>query len=90
MYMESTSKTKGVYCADVILKAIPISINSKLPKVFKTLENIPIALDDNLKVINEYFIKKVIKRENLCKYRINYEIIIKKYLSGLCYNINKS
>jgi predicted transglutaminase-like protease len=83
------SKTKGVYCADVIVKAIPISMNSKLPKVLKTLENIPIALDNNSKVINEYFIKRVIKKENICKYKINYEIIIKKYLSGLCYNINK-
>lgn len=89
MDMESASKIKGVYCADVKLKAIPISMNSKLPKVFKTLENIPIALDDNLKVIDEYFIKRVIKRENLCKYKVNYEIIIKKYLSGICYNINK-
>jgi hypothetical protein len=83
------SKTKGVYCADVIVKAIPISMNSKLPKVLKTLENIPIALGNNSKVINEYFIKRVIKKENICKYKINYEIIIKKYLSGLCYNINK-
>jgi len=83
------SKTKGVYCADVIVKAIPISMNSKLPKVLKTLENIPIALDNNSKVINEYFIKRVMKKENICKYKINYEIIIKKYLSGLCYNINK-
>jgi hypothetical protein len=64
-------------------------MNSKLPKVLKTLENIPIALDNNSKVINEYFIKRVIKKENICKYKINYEIIIKKYLSGLCYNINK-
>jgi len=83
------SKTKGVYCADVIVKAIPISMNSKLPKVLKTLENIPIALGNNSKVINEYFIKRVIKKENICKYKINYEIIVKKYLSGLCYNINK-
>jgi hypothetical protein len=83
------SKTKGVYCADVIVKAIPISMNSKLPKVLKTFENIPIALDNNSKVINEYFIKRVMKKENICKYKINYEIIIKKYLSGLCYNINK-
>jgi hypothetical protein len=87
MLMEST--TKGVYCADVIVKAIPISINSKLPKVVKTLKNIPIALDDNSKVISEYFIKRVIKRENVCKYRINYELIIKKYLSGICYDVNK-
>jgi len=87
MFMEST--TKGVYCADVIVKAIPISMNSKLPKVVKNLKNIPIALDDNHKLLDEYFIKKVIKKENVCKYRINYELIIKKYLSSICYDVNK-
>jgi hypothetical protein len=80
---------QGVYCVDVIVKANPISMNSKLLKVNKTLTNIPIALDDNLKPLNEYFIKKIVKRENVDKYRINYQIIIKKYLSGLCYDINK-
>jgi hypothetical protein len=87
--MESNLTTRGVYCVDVILKAMPISMNSKLPKILKTLENIPIALDDNLKPLHENFIKKMIKRENVCKYKINYQIIIKKYLSGLCYDINK-
>jgi hypothetical protein len=83
------NEKQGVYCADVIVKAIPISMNSKLPKVLKNLKDIPIALDDNLKAIDEYFIKGVIKKENVHKYRINYEIIIKKYLSGICYNVNK-
>ncbi len=87
--MESNLTTRGVYCVDIKLKAIPISMNSKLPKILKTLENIPIALDDNLKPLHENFIKKMIKRENVCKYKINYQIIIKKYLSGLCYDINK-
>ena len=81
--------TKGVYCVDVIIKAIPLTSKSKLPKINKRLENIPVALDDSSKVISEYFIKKVIKRENISKYRINYEMVIKKYLSGICYNVNK-
>ena len=81
--------SRGVYCIDVKIKAMPISMNSKLPKINKTLVNIPMALDDNLKPLSENFIKKVIKRENLHKYRIDYEVIIKKYLSGLCYDINK-
>lgn len=89
MDMESILKGKGVYCVDVIIKAIPLTSNSKLPKINKILENIPIALDDNSKAINEYFINKVIKRENISKYRINYELFIKKYLSGICYDINK-
>ena len=89
MVMESTSTTKGVYCADVIIKAIPLTSTSKLPKINKTLSNIPVALDDNSKVISEYFIKKVVKRENISKYRISYELVIKKYLSGICYDVNK-
>lgn len=89
MDTESVWIASGVYCVDIIVKAIPISMNSRLPKVFKTLENIPVALDENSKVISEYFIRKVIKRENFCKYKINYEVVIKKYLSGLCYNVNK-
>jgi hypothetical protein len=87
MDTESISNTRGVYCVDVVVKAIPLT--TRLPKISKTLNNIPVALDDNMKVINEYFIKKVIKRENIVKYRISYELIIKKYLSGLCYNVNK-
>lgn len=89
MDTESIWRDSGVYCVDVIVKAIPISMNSKLPKVFKTLENIPVALDNNSEVISEYFIRKVIKRENFCKYKINYEVVLKKYLSRLCYNVNK-
>jgi hypothetical protein len=85
--MESILNTKGVYCVDVVIKAIPLT--KKIPKISKTLNNIPVALDDDMKVINEYFIKKVIKRENIVKYRISYELIIKKYLSGLCYDVNK-
>ena len=89
MDTESISITKGVYCVDVIIKAVPLTSNSKLPKINKTLSNIPVALDDNSKVISEYFIKKVVKRENISKYRIKYELIIKKYLSGICYDVNK-
>jgi hypothetical protein len=87
--MESNLKVRGVYCVDIVIKAVPISMNSKLPKVKKTLENIPIALDDNLKPLHERFLNKVIKLENMNKYRLNYDVIIKKYLSGLCYNVNK-
>lgn len=87
--MESKWTTRGVYCVDIEIKAVPISMNSKLPKVKKTLENIPIALDDNLKPLHKRFLNKIIKLENINKYRLNYNIIIKKYLSGLCYDINK-
>ena len=89
MDMESILKGRGVYCVDAIIKAVPLTSTSKLPKINKTLNNIPVAINDNSKVIDEYFIKRVIKRENISKYRINYELFIKKYLSGICYDVNK-
>lgn len=89
MDTESILKGRGVYCVDVIIKAVPLTSTSKLPKINKTLNNIPVAINDNSKVIDEYFIKRVIKRENISKYRISYELVIKKYLSGICYNVNK-
>ena len=89
MDTESILKGRGVYCVDAIIKAVPLTSTSKLPKINKTLNNIPVAINDNSKVIDEYFIKKVIKRENISKYRISYELVIKKYLSGICYNVNK-
>lgn len=89
MDTESILKGKGVYCVDAIIKALPLTSKSKLPKINKRLEDIPVALDDNSKVINEYFIKKIIKRENMSKYRISYELVVKKYLSGICYDVNK-
>lgn len=89
MDTESILKGRGVYCVDVIIKAVPLTSTSKLPKINKTLNNIPVAINDKSKVIDEYFIKRVIKRENISKYRISYELVIKKYLSGICYNVNK-
>lgn len=89
MDTESILKGRGVYCVDVIIKAVPLTSTSKLPKINKTLNNIPVAINDKSKVIDEYFIKRVIKRENISKYRISYELVIKKYLSGICYDVNK-
>lgn len=89
MDTESILKGRGVYCVDAIIKAVPLTSTSKLPKINKTLNNIPVAINDNSKVIDEYFIKRVIKIENISKYRISYELVIKKYLSGICYNVNK-
>lgn len=89
MDTESILKGRGVYCADVTIKAVPLTSTSKLPKINKTFNNISVAINDDSKVIDEYFIKRVIKRENISKYRISYELVIKKYLSGICYNVNK-
>jgi hypothetical protein len=76
---------KGVYCVDIIFEANPISQRSKLIKVNEVLEDWPLALDENQKPMNTRFLKHFIKNENIDKYRIKYEIIIKKILSGICY-----
>tara|TARA_R100001510_G_C7630638_1_gene189549 strand:- start:177 stop:425 length:249 start_codon:yes stop_codon:yes gene_type:complete len=79
--------TRGVYCVDVTLNARPISMRSNLPKINKTISNIPMALDDNLMPLNKRFIKRFIKDKDINKYHIDYSISNKKYLSGLCYDI---
>lgn len=71
----------------VRIKAMPIKQSARLQKIDKVLDYIPAAFDNEGNLINEYFLKKVIKRENMNKYRISYEILSKKYLSGLCYSV---
>lgn len=71
----------------VRIKAIPIKMVGRLIKVDKTLEYVPVAINSDGKILSDYFIKKVIKRENIDKYRISYEVLSKKYLSGLCHNV---
>jgi hypothetical protein len=79
--------TRGVYCVDINVKARPISMRSRLPKIDKTIKQIPIALDDNLMPLNKRFIKRFIKDKDINSYHVDYYISNKKYLSGLCYDI---
>ncbi len=79
--------TNGVYCVDITLEAKPISMRSRLRKINKTIEKIPLALDDSLNPLNERFISRFIKREDIHKYTVKYSVSNKKYLSGLCYEI---
>ena len=71
----------------VRIKAFPIQQKTRLLKIDKVLNYIPIAVDSNGKLMTDYFLKKVIKREHLDKYRISYEVLSKIYLSGLCHNV---
>ena len=71
----------------VRIKAVPLRVGTRLLKIDKTLNYIPIAVDSSGKLMSDYFIKKAIKREHLDKYRISYEVLSKKYLSGLCHNV---
>lgn len=76
---------KGVYCVDIVFTAVPISRTSKLMKINKRVDDLPLALDENNKPLNTMFIKNFIDKKNIDKYRIKYDIIIKKFLSGICY-----
>ena len=78
---------KGVYCVDIVLTAVPISRTSKLMKINKRVDDLPLAIDENNKPLNTGFLKYFIDRKNIDKYHIKYEIIIKKFLSGFCYKI---
>jgi hypothetical protein len=76
---------KGVYCVDIVFTAVPISRTSKLMKINKRVDDLPLAIDENNKPLNTRFLKYFIDRKNIDKYHIKYDIIIKKFLSGICY-----
>jgi hypothetical protein len=78
---------EGVYMISVRVNAVPLKLNTRLVKVDKILNYIPIAVDSKGNLMSDYFIQKAIKREHLDKYRISYEVLSKKYLSGLCHNV---
>lgn len=71
----------------VRIKAVPLKHGTRLLKIDKTLNYIPIAVDSSGKLMSDYFIKKAIRRDHLDKYRISYEVLSKIYLSGLCHNV---
>jgi hypothetical protein len=73
----------------VRIKAVPLQQKTRLLKIDKTLDYIPIAVDSQGKLMSDYFIKKAIRRDHLDKYRISYEVLSKIYLSGLCHNVKK-
>jgi hypothetical protein len=76
---------KGVYCVDIVFTAVPISRTSKLMKINKRVDDLPLAIDENNKPLNTRFLKYFIDRKNIDKYHIKYDIIVKKFLSGICY-----
>lgn len=71
----------------VRIKAVPLQQKTRLLKIDKILNYIPIAVDSKGNLMSDYFIKKAIRRDHLDKYRISYEVLSKIYLSGLCHNI---
>jgi hypothetical protein len=71
----------------VRIKAIPLKHGTRLLKIDKVLNYIPIAVDSKGNLMSDYFIKKAVRRDHLDKYRISYEVLSKIYLSGLCHNV---
>ena len=71
----------------VRIKAVPLKHGTRLLKIDKVLNYIPIAVDSSGKLMSDYFIKKAIRRDHIDKYRISYEVLSKIYLSGLCHNV---
>jgi hypothetical protein len=75
----------GVYAANITLKAIPIKHGTRLIPINKVLEKWPVGLKEDGSVVDDYFIAKVIKRENINKYRINYQVDPIVFLSTFNY-----
>lgn len=75
----------GVYVANITLKAIPLKSGTRLYPINRLLEKWPVGLKEDGSVVDDYFIAKNIKRENINKYRITYQVNPIKYLSTFNY-----
>ena len=75
----------GVYAANITIKAMPLKHGTRLVPVNKLLERWPVGIKEDGSVVDPYFIAKVIKRENINKYRINYQIDPIVFLSTFNY-----
>ena len=53
----------------------------------KVLEKWPVGLKEDGSVVDAYFIPRVIKKENINKYRINYQIDPIVFLSTFNYTV---
>jgi hypothetical protein len=77
----------GVYVANITVKAMPLKHGTRLVPVNKVLEKWPVGIKEDGSVVDPYFIAKVIKRENINKYRITYQIEFINYLSTFNYTV---
>lgn len=75
----------GVYAADITIKAIPLKHGTRLYPINRVLEKWPVGLREDGSVVRDYFIGRVIKKENINKYRITYQVNPIKYLSTFNY-----
>jgi len=77
----------GVYVANITIKAMPLKHGTRLIPVNKVLEKWPVGIKEDGSIVDTYFIARVIKRENINKYRINYQVDPIKYLSTFNYTV---
>jgi hypothetical protein len=77
----------GVYAANITIKAMPLKHGTRLYPINRVLERWPVGLREDGSVVDTYFIAKVIKRENINKYRINYQIDPIVFLSTFNYDV---
>lgn len=75
----------GVYAANITIKAIPLKHGTRLYPINRVLEKWPVGLNEDGSVVRDYFIGRVIKKENINKYRITYQVNPIKYLSTFNY-----
>jgi spore germination protein YaaH len=75
----------GVYVANITLKAIPLKTGTRLYTINRVLEKWPVGLREDGSVVSDYFIAKNIKKENINKYRINYQVDPIVFLSTFNY-----
>ena len=75
----------GVYAANITIKAIPLKHSTKLYPINKVLERWPIGIKEDGSIVSDYFIAKNIKKENINKYRITYQINPIVFLSTFNY-----
>lgn len=76
---------RGVYCVNVIIKAVPLSNTSRLGIIIKEETKIPLALDENLEPLDNKFTNKYLKVKDLTKYRITYNLDVIRFLSNINY-----
>ena len=75
----------GVYVANITIKAMPLKHGTRLYPINRVLERWPVGIKEDGSIVDTYFIARVIKKENINKYRINYQVDPIVFLSTFNY-----
>ena len=77
----------GVYAANITIKAVPLKGGTRLYPINRLLEKWPVGIKEDGSIVSDYFIAKNIKRENINKYRITYQVNPLVFLSTFNYTV---